>query len=177
MRPNNLVTNDFECDLNGLYLVFFEGWREGIPTQYYEIIVTLIFGYTIKYKHFYLYSIMLRKTFYISVIIMAFSFYSCRASDTLTRLEVYNFSVGDTFDYRHHGHSDDNFGGIIENYTSFDTFSRQVVTGIYWSTDSAIKYIVQRRLFPATVNFDTVILTNPSGYEILIDTELGGARS
>ena len=120
---------------------------------------------------------MLRNTLYILGIMMAFSFYSCQASDSLTRLEVYNFSMGDTFDYRHHGHSDDRSTDAITNYVSFDTLMRKVVTGIYWSTDSSIKYIVRQRLFSAPVNYDTLVLNNLLGYEILVDSALWQASS
>jgi hypothetical protein len=90
------------------------------------------------------------------------------ANDTLTRAEVYNWAVGDTFDYKHYEYSSSGSG----SYFSFhDTtyYQRFVITGIDWSVDSLSKKISRKRIFP-TVSYDTLKLSYMNMYEIALDS-------
>jgi hypothetical protein len=95
---------------------------------------------------------------------------SSTANDTLTRTQVYNFTVGDTFDYRNYSHNDIEF----PNYATIIsiTYTRYVVTNIYYSPDSATKYIVREQLFPATFNYTTDTLQNLTKQELPLDVSL-----
>jgi hypothetical protein len=89
------------------------------------------------------------------------------AGDTLTRAQVYNFNVGDTFDYRIQNIYIDTY---YDDSTVQVSYSRYVVTSIYWSADTQTKYIVREQVFPAPIVLDTLVLTNVSGYEVVLDS-------
>jgi len=91
------------------------------------------------------------------------------AGDTLTRAQVYNYYVGDTFDYRTHN-INIIVDGITEDTTSQVAYYRYVVINIYWSADTQTKYIVQELLYPTPISLDTFILTDVNGYEVIIDS-------
>ena len=95
---------------------------------------------------------------------------NAKAGDTLTRAQVYNFSVGDTFDYRTHFIK--YYGGYDHSYPDSEfsiTYSRYVITQVFYSPDSSTKYIQEERLFPLPDLFDTITLQNLSGYEVDLD--------
>lgn len=79
------------------------------------------------------------------------------AADTLTRAEVYNYNIGDTFDYR------------IFNYSG-DIYQRIIIKNIYWSVDTQTKYIVRSRIFPSPLYTDTLTLTDLNKCEVCLDT-------
>jgi hypothetical protein len=96
-----------------------------------------------------------------------FSALNSFAGDTLTRAQVYNFSVGDTFDYRYYANN--SYGGFDTSYSNTTiSYTRYVVSNIYWSIDSSVKYIVRR--LPDTSGFDTLTIDNIQGEEVILDT-------
>ena len=94
------------------------------------------------------------------------------AGDTLTRAQVYNFSVGDTFDYRDHSYSYRTSEGTIYSVDSSLTYSRYAITNVFYSADSSIKYIQRIKLFPNLNSLDTIILQNLSRFEVYLDTSI-----
>ena len=91
------------------------------------------------------------------------------ANDTLTRAQVYNFSVGDTFDYRNYKDIEKaNDCGPLESIISIG-YNRYVISNIFYSLDSSTKYITRQRAFPQPLIFDTLTLQNLSGYEVNLD--------
>lgn len=101
-------------------------------------------------------------------ILLLYIFCTAHATDTLTRAQVYNFSVGDTFDYR-------------DSYTEWNVYNqippsptvvyrRCVIENVYLSMDSMTKFIARRWLYPLPVFRDTLILWNPRAYEVILDT-------
>ncbi|MBK8657841.1 MAG: hypothetical protein IPN22_02925 [Bacteroidetes bacterium] len=62
------------------------------------------------------------------------------ANDTLTRAQVYSFSVGDTFDYKH---SNSYFIGT-PGYQYSESFERHVIVGTYFSVDSNTLFIAKK---------------------------------
>ena len=105
---------------------------------------------------------------YIVLALFLAVFSNIYANDTLTRAQVYNFSVGDTFDYRNYQDNDHNQVYIYHD-TSI-TYTRYIITNIYYSIDSTTKYIQRERLFPQPIIFDTLKLTNITAYEVELDT-------
>lgn len=82
------------------------------------------------------------------------------AGDTLTRAEIYNFNVGDTFDYR-----------IYNQQPVLSTsYSRYTISAIEWSADSLTKYIVRMRLYPSPLILDTMIISDLSAAEVILDS-------
>lgn len=107
------------------------------------------------------------KTLYtIAIICIAICSY---ANDTLTRAEIYSFSVGDTLDYKIHNHEVNSFPGI---YSVTDTvyYERVLVSDVFYSADSSVKYIERRYLFPTQQIKDTIKLSPPDGLEIVLDS-------
>ena len=104
------------------------------------------------------------KGFWVGLLVLLFM--QIRASDTLTRGQVYSFSIGDTFDYCHynlqwdHGHV---YGPTI-------SYFRKVITNIYYSPDSSTKYIERTSIYPLPVQRDTLPLTNLQQCEVCLDT-------
>src|ERR1700733_11276641 len=89
------------------------------------------------------------------------------AGDTLIRAQVYNFSIGDTFDYS---------VSFIQYERGQNTqvnnlgYERCIVSNIYWSLDSSTKYIVRNWVYPQPQKIDTLILANPFFYELFNDS-------
>ncbi len=103
---------------------------------------------------------------YLLVLFTVSALFVFASGDTLTRAEVYDFSVGDTFDYYHH-HVGTHWGAIeVEKWYTY----RYVVSDIYWSSDSLIKYIVRNQIFPAPTITDTLTLNYLNAYEVILDT-------
>ncbi len=93
------------------------------------------------------------------------------ANDTLTRAQVYNFNVGDTFDYKNAEYSycsaSNNGPGSSD---SFISYFRYVIANISYSLDSSIKYIQSELVYPSPFQFDTMMLVNLSDYEVYLDS-------
>ncbi len=87
------------------------------------------------------------------------------ANDTLTRDRTFDFSVGDTFDYRHYNHTITFNNPHPTNITTI-SYSRYVITNIYYSLDSITKYIARARLYPLPVVYDTLAITHVSIYDL-----------
>jgi hypothetical protein len=91
------------------------------------------------------------------------------ANDTLTRAEVYNFSVGDTFDYKH---SNSYFIGS-PGYQYSESFERHVIVGTYFSVDSTTLFIAKKIIDGfLVVTYDTVVITGLQDYGIYYVNEL-----
>ena len=92
-------------------------------------------------------------------------FSELRAFDTLTIRQIYNFEVGDTFDYSLHTTVSGNNNGIPTS-TFLNTFSyiRNIITGKTTSSDS-ITYVISSRTFNTGAvsvwQIDTILLTHP----------------
>jgi len=91
------------------------------------------------------------------------------SNDTLTRAQVYNFSVGDTFDYKQTSSGTDPLGrsGSSINYTRF------VITSVDYSTDSTLLFIGRKREFPLPVSFETLVIDSLDQYEYLLHYNTG----
>lgn len=105
------------------------------------------------------------------MLLLLFTACNAYAGDTLTRAQVYNFNVGDTFDYRHFTASTQTGPDTFVTNT-YISYTRQVVTNTFYSPDSLTKYIVRQQIYPTTLTPDTLILTNLQGQEVVIDTTL-----
>ena len=92
--------------------------------------------------------------------------FQARSSDTLTRAQVYSFSVGDTFDYRQYV----NYWDHQYIDTTYINFSRKVITNIYYSLDSNTKFIERTTIYPLPVKKDTLILNYVQECELCLDT-------
>ena len=92
------------------------------------------------------------------------------ANDTLTRAQVYNFSVGDTFDYFHLTYTHDRPYGTGQILDSSYSYSRYIVTNIYFSIDSSTKFIERKEIYPPGNVYDTLVLQSLTGYEVYLDT-------
>jgi hypothetical protein len=84
-----------------------------------------------------------------------------RAYDTLTVRQVYNFNVGDTFDY------------VIENYAEYGTntygFYKIIITN-KWHSISQDTLYYSRFILPSPQSFDTISFTNLDSLLPLNDT-------
>lgn len=79
------------------------------------------------------------------------------ANDTLTRAQVYSFSIGDTFDYKLSGTIW--VGTPYENYSEY--FERQVIVDIYYSTNSDTLFIAKNLIDDFLYSsYDTAVITN-----------------
>jgi hypothetical protein len=96
-----------------------------------------------------------------------------QAGDTLTRAQVYNFNVGDTFDYRHYNHTITFYPNPSNDSTI--SYSRYIIAAVYYSVDSNTRYIQRHELYPNSSIYDTLVLDRISEYEVLLDTPNCGA--
>lgn len=88
------------------------------------------------------------------------------ANDTLTWGRTYDYSIGDTFDYRYYSHNITYPPNINPEDITSIAYGRFAVTNIYYSLDSTIRYIEQKRLYPEPVIFDTLTVTDLSTYDL-----------
>jgi hypothetical protein len=88
------------------------------------------------------------------------------ASDTLTRAQVYNFSVGDTFDYKQYV----NYWDHQYIDTTYINYSRKVITNIYYSLDSSTEFIERTTIYPLPLTKDTLTLAQVQECELCLDT-------
>ncbi|HLP20013.1 MAG TPA: T9SS type A sorting domain-containing protein [Chitinophagales bacterium] len=86
------------------------------------------------------------------------------ANDTLTRAQVYNFSVGDTFDYKSEGGN-----SCYPMWSSSTTYTRYVIKDVYYSTNNDTLFVVRERQYPAPVIIETLVIDSPNRYEIMAD--------
>lgn len=95
--------------------------------------------------------------------------FNAKANDTLTRAQVYNFNVGDTFDYKYEAIQNIYYGYNV--YTDVITFRRFIVVGIqnYPSQDSLV---VIERAYQVFSNDSFSFLGNDTLY---IDSNLNYA--
>lgn len=106
----------------------------------------------------------------ICILLLLFFTLNVHANDTLTRAQVYNFNVGDTFDYLNY--SSVSWQGVSNSTTTSTSYSRYVIANIYYSLDSSIKYIVRVNVFPLSNSLDTLVIQNLSEYEISWDSTM-----
>ena len=107
----------------------------------------------------------------ILILFFLFVAINAKAGDTLTRAQVYNFNVGDTFDYRDYLNvaTKDSSQQFVTTINS-TTYTRYVITGLFYSLDSSAKYIERIKLFPLPAILDTLTFQNLLGYEVYLDT-------
>src|SRR4051812_21745565 len=84
------------------------------------------------------------------------------ANDTLTRAQVYNFNVGDTFDYEISG------GGINNPIPYSFGYERQIVEAKYYSSGLDTLFLILKTVYPTPVSFDTMILNDLPDFEIFL---------
>lgn len=101
------------------------------------------------------------------ILLLLFCASHVQANDTLTRAQVYNFNVGDTFDYRMYSHQW--CGQPYPSDSISISYSRFAITNIYYSQDSSVKYIQRKQEYPPPVFFDTLVLTNLTQFEVVLD--------
>lgn len=101
-------------------------------------------------------------------ILFLVAFVNIRASDTLTRAQVYSFAAGDTFDYRNAQYDYDVNGQSPPSYSV--SYSRCVIVNIYNSLDTPAIVVVKKWLYPVPIYIDSSILYQPSGFEVILDT-------
>jgi len=108
------------------------------------------------------------------LLFLFFSTLYARANDTLTRAQVYNFNVGDTFDYKN-----------IEQGTSgifpviiINSFNRVVIEGKFYSSTGDTLFIARKNytlsandIFSFTSD-DTLLIDGLQAYEIFYDSSL-----
>lgn len=82
-----------------------------------------------------------------------------KANDTLTRAQVYNFNVGDTFDYKQTNESN-LVAGVSE------VFYRIVVDSKYYSQNNDTLFYLIRRIDSEGVTQQTLSIANPNDYEL-----------
>ncbi len=99
------------------------------------------------------------------------------ANDTLTRMQVYNFSIGDTFEYQT-SQQTSQVNPVYNPGPITTSLFRQVITDVYYSSANDTLYVVKTpspyNFFfmeadvPNAVNFfsDTLVITNLTDYEI-----------
>ncbi len=95
------------------------------------------------------------------------------AGDTLTRAQVYNFGINDTFDYKFNGWYT-SYNPVSGNVITIDStrYSRYSVADIFYSIDSTIKYITRSKIFPLPLSVDTLQLGQLSENEVFLDTSI-----
>jgi hypothetical protein len=87
------------------------------------------------------------------------------ANDTLTRQEIYDFLVNDTFEYKLTSTTSYYSGGTsLSSDTEF--YSRYVIVDIFYSTDSSVRYIKRLNFSSMPYVYDTIKLAPPTGNEI-----------
>ncbi len=114
--------------------------------------------------------IIISKFIWMKKVLLAFLLMtSCAAfaSDTLTRAQIYNFNVGDTFDYEE----------TILNYGMYDfdqsevvNFSRCVINHQYYSAGSDTLFIVRQWLYPLPIHYDTLTIDSLGYVQVFIDS-------
>jgi hypothetical protein len=95
---------------------------------------------------------------------------SAYAGDSLTRAQVYNYSIGDTFDYQYYTY---HYGAITGPYDTTivsTTYSRYVISNVFLSSDSLTKYICRVQTYAFPVKLDTIVLTGLSNIEVIADS-------
>ena len=93
-----------------------------------------------------------------------------RANDTLTRAQVYNFNIGDTFDYKIAYFSVDY---NADNFTTADTgYLRKVIEGKYLSSDSNTLFIVEHLHYKYIVRGDSVVQFSDFNDTLRVDSIL-----
>ena len=92
------------------------------------------------------------------------------ANDTLARAQVYNFNVGDTFDYKEVYQYGSTLAPPGTPWHTTITYSRYIIASLFYSPDSATKYIQRKQVYPEPAVFDTLVLTNLTAIEVYKDS-------
>ncbi|MFM2305975.1 MAG: hypothetical protein RLZZ367_644 [Bacteroidota bacterium] len=87
-----------------------------------------------------------------------------KANDTLTRAQVYNFQIGDTFEYHIQPAVQCTGPGVQDSY------SRKIIIDKYYSINSDTLFYVAQIWTPSVIKIDTQILSDLQGYEIYLDS-------
>ena len=107
---------------------------------------------------------------YFFTFILLGSFYLANANDTLTRAQVYSFSIGDTFDYRTGDYGYDPYNQYPPSYTV--SYSRCIIRNIYSTSDSI--YITEDWVYPSPASQYTLQLDSPQKCEVFLDSTGSG---
>lgn len=84
------------------------------------------------------------------------SAFAARANDTLTRAQIYNFNVGDTFDYMQRLTYFN--APLLPNEQETVAYSRCIINSIYYSVTNDTLFIIRRWIYPQPVTYDTLII-------------------
>lgn len=95
--------------------------------------------------------------FKFTLALFTLNIFFCKANDTLTVAQVYNFSVGDTFDYYW-------YDPVAIGY------QRIIIQNIYYSGNNDTLFLAEQTIYPSPVQNNTLALTNLNDYEIYTDT-------
>jgi hypothetical protein len=90
-------------------------------------------------------------------------------SDTLTRAQIYNFNVGDTFDYREVNTMSQVECNDYEIYSL--TYKRCIINNINYSQNNDTLFIVRQWIYPQPVYYDSLILDSLQYPEVYIDSQ------
>jgi hypothetical protein len=104
----------------------------------------------------------MRKSLLFLFICLDFSLHGL-ASDTLTRAQIYNFNVGDTFDYMH--------SNYICGQSPTTWYERDTIQSFNQYPDST--FIIKRRMYPLPELLDTIIVTNLNAQNLLLYGQCG----
>ena len=103
------------------------------------------------------------------IILLLFSAtFTVRANDTLTRAEVYNFSVGDTFQYRDASYNYSINGHFSPSYSV--SFSTCIIRKLYSAPDTPAIVLIREWISYTPSRIDSFKLFSPQDYEVMIDT-------
>lgn len=99
--------------------------------------------------------------------------FTARANDTLTRAQIYNFNVGDTFDYEENVTQLEGCPGPCVTSLQLNNYFRCIIHQTYYSSDSDTLFVVRNWIYPLPEKFDTLVLDSLQYEELLIDTSHG----
>jgi hypothetical protein len=98
------------------------------------------------------------------MLLLIFAAFKSKANDTLTWAQLYDFNVGDTFDYREtYYYQPDRY---VDHYNVVTYYSRVIIKTVYYSSDSSTKYIVREQggySYPHMWWHDTLVIHNLMG--------------
>lgn len=105
---------------------------------------------------------------YIIALLLFTATYSACATDTLTRAQVFSFSVGDTFQYRNASYEYDVWNQYPPSYSV--GYSECVIRKIYSATDTPAIVLIREWVSSTPTRIDSFKLFSPQDYEVMIDT-------
>lgn len=107
--------------------------------------------------------------FKFTLALFTLNIFFCKANDTLTRAQVYNFNVGDTFDYYWDSYPTDPPAGQGNPFTFQQGYQRVIITGVSYSGNNDTLFVNEQIAYPAPTETSTLSFTNLNNYEIYLD--------